>query len=414
MQSLSGEHKSYRQGIQGFSLYFAVFYAAIGILLPFLNIHFSEIGFSGVQISSLLIAGLIVQILLATQAGFWFDRSPHKRLILGTAILVWMVMMGGLPLLRQYLPILFLYAMAYSISMIIGSTAINLSYQAGIQPDGRRNNFGKMRLWGSVGFSVMALIGGWLIEHYGILVNDLIFVLLLLLLAAIVFWLLPAKSFENDESDSPALGFKQIVKLILDNRYLWMTIVALALTDTLNDGVRSFEPIFMKDLGISTATIGLVATLTALAEIPFMYFGGYILDKLGTRHLVIGVIILDLLRRFVVWVFPVPGVVMFASILTGVSFPLRLLVTIHLINLFIPRRFTTTANGFVSVALYGLGYIFSIAVCGVIYDYIGPRQNYLFWSILAIISLIMALAAGTPRIETADNTKIQVQTDASR
>lgn len=413
MQSLSREHKSYRQGIYGFSLYFALFYAAIGVLLPFLNIHFRAIGFSGVQISSLLIAGLIVQILLATQAGFWFDRSAQKRLILSLAILIWMVIMGALPLLRQYLPILFLYTLAYTISMIIGSTAINLSYQAGIHPNGGRNRFGKMRLWGSVGFSVMAFLGGLLIERYGILVNDLIFVLLLLALAAIVFWLLPARSFENDESDSPAMGFKQILRLILNNRYLWMTIVALALTDTLNDGVRSFEPIFMKDLGVSTATVGLVSTLIALVEIPFMYFGGHILEKLGTRRLVIAVIVLDLIRRFVVWLFPVPLVVMFTAVLTGISFPLRLLVTIHLINLFIPRRFTTTANGFVSVALYGLGYIFSNAICGVIYDYIGPRQNYLFWSALAVISLLMALTAGKPRIDERSESVAHVESNVA-
>jgi len=409
MQLLSTEHTTYRKGILGFSLYFALFYAAIGVLLPFLNIHFREIGFSGVQISSLLIAGLILQILLATQAGLWFDHSTKKRLILGLAILVWMLIMGGLPLLRLYLPILFLYALAYTISMIISSTAINLSYQAGINPNGGRNHFGKMRLWGSVGFSVLALLGGWLIEHYGILVNDLIFILLLLALAATVFWLLPERSFVNDESDSPGMGFRQIIKLILNNRYLWMTIVALALTDTLNDGIRSFDPIFMKDLGVSTATIGLVSTLTALAEIPFMYFGGHILEKLGTRHLVIGVIVLDLLRRFIVWLFPVPTLVMLSSILNGISYPLRLLVTIHLINLFIPKRFTTTTNGFISVALYSLGYIFSIAICGVIYDYIGARYNYLFWSVLALVSLLMAIAAGKPKATAKPEPIISVE-----
>lgn len=414
MQLLSTEHTTYRKGLLGFSLFFALFYAAIGVLLPFLNLHFRSIGFSGVQISSLLVAGLVVQILLATQAGYWFDRSTHKRLILGSAILVAAGTMAGLPLLKRYLPILALYVTTYTLGMISGATAVNLSYHAGVHPDGGRNQFGKMRLWGSVGFSVMALLGGWLVETRSILVNDAIYVILELGLAAIVFWVLPEKSFLNDEPDAPASGFGQVLKLIFSNRYLWMTILALAMTDTLNDGVRSFEAIFMKDLGVSTATIGAVATLTALSEIPFMYFGGNILEKLGTRRLVIGVIAFDLLRRFLVWVFPVPGMVMAGAVLSAASFPLRLLVTIHLINLFIPKRFTTTANGFISVALYGLGYILTNAACGVIYDYIGPRQNYLFWSILAIISLIIALAAGSPRVDTAKNPPIQLESDEAR
>ena len=414
MQPLSGEHKTYRKGILGFSLFFALFYGGIGVILPFLNLHFRSIGFSGVQISSLLVAGLIVQILLASQAGFFFDRSSRKRLILGITILIAAGTLAGLPLLKHYLPILALYVITYTLGMISGATAVNLSYHAGVHPDGGRNRFGNMRLWGSLGFSVMALLGGWLVEHRGILVNDAIYLILELILAAIVFWVLPEKSFQNDESEVPATGFLQVLKLIFSNRYFWVTIVALAMTDTMNDGVRSFETIFMKDLGVSTTIIGVVVTLTAFGEIPFMYWGSSILERLGTRRLVIGVIAFDLVRRFMVWVFPVPGLVMLGSVLNAASFSLRLLVTIHLINQFIPKRFTTTANGFISVALYGIGYIFSNAICGVIYDYIGARQNYLFWSILALASLIMAIAAGSPRVEKTQAATIRVETDAAR
>ena len=414
MQPLSAEHTTYRKGILGFSLYFALFYGAIGVLLPFLNLHFRSIGFSGIQISSLLVGGLVVQILLATQVGYWFDRSPHKRLLLGSALLASTAVMAVLPILRQFFPILLLYVFTYTIGMISSATAVNLSYHAGAHPDGGRNRFGKMRLWGSVGFSLMALLGGWLVEHRGIMANDAIFVVLNLALVAIIFLVLPTKSFQTEESNVPSTGFLQVLKLIFSNRYFWMTIVALAMTDTMNDGIRSFEAIFMKDLGVSTATIGLVVTLTALGEIPFMYWGSSILEKLGTRRLVIGVIAFDLARRLIIWIFPVPGIVMAGAILNAASFPMRLLVTIHLINLFIPKRFTTTANGFVSVALYGLGYILSNAISGVIYDYVSARHNYLFASILAIVSLLMALNAGSPRIGVDENAKIQVETDAIR
>lgn len=411
MRSMNTEHIVYRKGILGFSLYFVLFYGAMGVILPFLNLHFRNIGFSGVQISSLLVVGLVFQILLATQVGYWFDRSRNKRLILGVAILVAAVAMACLPLLRKYWPILFFYTLTYTVGMISSATAVNLSYHAGVHPDGGNNRFGTMRLWGSLGYSVMALAGGYLVEKQGILINDAIYVLLNAALAIVIFYLLPAKSFQSDEPDKPATGFGQVVKLIFSNRYLWMTILALAMTDTMNDGVRSFEAIFMKDLGVSTTIIGVVVTIMGIAEIPFMYWGSSILAKLGTQRLVIGVIAFDLLRRFLVWVFPVPGIVMLSSILNAASFPLRLVITIHLINLFIPKQFTTTANSFVSVALYGLGYIFSNAMCGLIYDLLGPRQNYLFATVLAIFSLTMAIAAGSPRHEPKPDAFIRVETD---
>ncbi|MEA4811450.1 MAG: MFS transporter [Anaerolineaceae bacterium] len=399
MQTPNTALKTYKQGVLAFSLFFALFYGAIGIILPFLNIHFRQIGFSGVQISSLLVLGLIIQISMVSQLGFWFDNSPRKRIILTFAVLALALTMAFLPIARHYLPILILYVMNYTIGMITGSVAVNLSYQAGTHPSGGTNRFGSMRLWGSVGFSVMALLGGILMEKKGILLNDFIYILLQLSLAAVIFWVIPQQSFAHegaaDSPDSPS-GFKQVIKMVFNNRYLWMTVLALAMTDTLNDGIRAFEPVFMKELGISTAVIGLVSTLGALVEIPVLFWGGRILEKLGTNKLVIAVIAFDLIRRFFVWLLPMPGVVMAASILNAVSFPVRLLVTIYLVNTFIPKRFTTTANGFISVALYGLGYIFSNAVCGLIYDYFGPRQNYLFWSALAFLALLLAVTAGKP------------------
>jgi MFS family permease len=79
--------------------------------------------------------------------------------------------------------------------------------------------------------------------------------------------------------------------------------------------------------------------------------------------------------------------------MTAISFTLRLITTVHLINLRIPKQYTTTALTFVFNTLNGIMYILSNAISGVIYDAFGARQIYLVSAALCVIALGCALAA---------------------
>jgi len=170
-------------------------------------------------------------------------------------------------------------------------------------------------------------------------------------------------------------------------------VVALALTDPLFDGVRSFEPIFMEELGLPVSVIGLAATLSALLEVPMMLGADRLIERLEVKNLVIAILSFDLTRRLLVWIFPSGWVVFALNIMTAISFTLRLITTVHLINLRIPKQYTTTAFTFVFNTMNGIMYILSNAISGVIYDAFGARQIYLVSATLCVIALGCALAA---------------------
>ncbi len=393
---MPADERALRKNILLFSLFFLLFFAGIGLIMPFLSLQFKAVGYNGVQISLLNMLSALAVILTAPQYGLIFDRSKDKRLILLISLTIATVTLFLIPYLRAFGAMLVIY----TINRVIVSSSItaseNLSYQVSADKNGEEKaGFGSLRMWGSLGFALTALLGGMIFQNFGLLRNSRIF-LALMVATFVVLLLMPESIFRerrSTESGETALSTRGVIKLIAKDQYLLLTVVALALTDPLFDGVRSFEPIFMEELGLPVSVIGLAATLSALLEMPMMLGADRLIERIGVQNLVIAILSFDLTRRLLVWIFPSGWVVFALNIMTAISFTLRLITTVHLINLRIPKQYTTTALTFVFNTLNGIMYILSNAISGVIYDAFGARQIYLVSATLCVIALGCALAA---------------------
>lgn len=403
---MPADQRLLRKNILLFSLYFLVMFAAMGVIQPFLTLHFKAIGFSGVQIGSLIVVSSLVLIFSAPQYGLLFDTSRHKKRTLLISAVILTIALFFIPFLRAYGLVLFFYTIFRVVNSSSVSAIENLSYQVSASASRQQKPaFGSLRLWGSIGFGVTAMIGGKIYEQSGIMLDNWLF-LGLMAASILILLIMPESLFRNHQPEQPEtnrLGMGGILKLIFSNRFLMLTVIALAITDTLNDGIRSFEPIYMQELQLTEGTIGLAATLSALFEVPFMFWSDRLIEKFGIRKIVLFIFVFDLVRRLAVWFFPVGWVVFSMSVATCVSFTLRLVSTIYLVNLCIPQHYTTTAITFISVTLNGASHILSNAISGVVYDVYGGRELYLMSAILCLVSLGFALAAGQPK------TKIDIE-----
>jgi PPP family 3-phenylpropionic acid transporter len=382
-----------QRGGANFSLFFVLIFGAISVLQPYLNLHYQSIGFTGVQIGLVATISALLVIVLAPQYGNIYDQSPHKRLFLILSTLVAFICLAFVPFVSIFLAVVIFFSIYRVITTSNISATHNLAFHAGASVKGK-NNFGGTRLWGSIGFSVFVLLGGWIFENYGIRYNAVIYGLLCL---SVVFVLLrlPSNIFTQEPiKDKAELNLRGVLKLVISDRYLWFMVLALALTDPVMDGVRSFEPVYMKQLGLSESIIGISAMLSALLEIPLMLSVDRLLTKHGYRKVILFIFAFDLLRRMLVWIFPSGATVFAMTVLNCVSFPLRLITMVSLVNRRIPKRYSTTALSFISVTLTGLGYMLSNALAGVIYDQFGGQQVFLMGAVLCVGSLVLALAAG--------------------
>lgn len=384
-----------------FKLYFFLIFGALGTLINYAPLYFKQINFSGTQISTILVLGSVALILVAPKYGLIFDTAKNKRNVLLVSIFIMAGSLGTVGYIKSFLPILILWVIYRMVNGPLYSISENLSY--GVMKT-QNNSFGVVRLWGSIGFAVATLIGGWTYQLYGLKANNLLF-FSLMGLSALVLLRMPASVFEIEKDPGEReFSLREVFKLIVDNRFLLLMALALAVSDPVQDGVRSFENIYLENLGVQAGMIGLANMLSALTEVPFMSYADRVIHKFGIRRIIIFVFIFDILRRLSVWFFPTAGVVFATSIMNSISFTFRLVCSITLVNLCLPKQVTSAANAFVGVTLFSLGYVISNALGGLIYDSWGNRPIYLMGAAFSLISLILALCAGELQVKPTSST----------
>lgn len=378
-----------------YSLYIFFIFAALGTLINFLPLYYDEIGFSGVQISTINVLGSAALILVAPQIGLVADRAKSKHLVLLAGVLIFAFSLGSIPLLKSFIPILLLWIIYRTISGPLYSTSENISYSVAAKTSEKGNSsFGSIRLWGSIGYALAVLLAGWIYQKYGIKANTVFFIVMIAI--SISTLLLTSKSVLDleEEKHEEKLSLNAILKLIVSHRYLFFMALALALSDPTQDGIRSFEPIYMSNLGLEAGMIGLANMLSAIGEVPFMIYADRIIRKFGIRNMILFVFVFDILRRLAVWFFPTAEMVFATSVITSFSFTFRLVSSVTLVNLTLPKNVTSTANAFIGVTMFSLGFMISNAIGGLIYDSLGNRYIYLMGAGFSLVSLILALYAG--------------------
>ena len=390
-------------------LYFLFIFGALGTLMAYMSLHYDEIGFNGIQISTIMVLGSLATILTAARYGLVFDRANDKRRVLIASLLIMALSLSSIVWIKAFVPVLLLWVIYRTLQGPFYSTSENLSFSvASKSTDRQTSNFGSIRLWGSIGYAVITLLAGWIYQKYGIAYNMLLFLLLVGLSIAVLMFM-PDSIFEMaEEKDQKSLSLPAVLKLVVSNRFLWMMAMALAISDTTQDGIRAFEPIYMHSLGLEAGLIGLANSLSALTEVPFMMNADRIIRKIGIRRIILAVFVFDLSRRLLVWFFPSAGMVFATSVITSASFTFRLVCTITLVNLSLPKQVTSTANAFIGVTMFGMGYIISNALSGFVYDRFGNREVYLVGAGLCAVSLLLGLSAGKlePKLEPIDLTKL--------
>jgi MFS family permease len=398
-----------RRQIILFSLFFLFYFGGVGLIQPFITLHFHKIGMTGLQIGGITtISGLLV-LVAAPLLGGIYDRIPHKRTFFQVVMTISGVFLFLVGQSQYFWIVLALYTLYRFGGASTIPTAENLAYSVAKGGGSKRHSFGYMRLWGSIGFSISALAGGWIVEKVDIQINFLLFLILLILGVGLISFV-PTKTFKYTEKTTvdKETSKPSVLRIILKDKYLWLMVTALAITYPVANGIRNFEPIYMDQLNVSESMIGLAATLSALGEVPFMLWADQWISRVGITRILLFVFFIDLLRRLFVWFFPFGWMVVIMHVATSVSFSLRLITTVSMVNQRVPREFTTTALALITMTLFGISNMASNAISGLIFDNYGGRELYLLSAAGCLLSLGLAIWAASVEKKNQNNNQVNV------
>ena len=365
------------------SFYF-LFYAAAASLIPFLAIYYEQLGFSGRQIGFLAAVPPLVMLISPPLWGAAADATKRHKSLLLVAIsgaMVVVFIFSRTFLFAWIIPVVIMYAFfAGPIMPLVDASTMEWLGE-------RRNSYGRIRLWGAIGWGVSAPVIGWLIEMSGIRWAFYGY-LLLMITGWIVAWFLPIRETTARQP------FWHGVGLIARNKQ-WLLFLAVIFIDGMCMSIISnFLFLYMNDLEISKTLMGLSLTFATLSELPILFYSDRLLGRWGARGLIIIALSAYAVRALAYTVISEPWLFLVVQLLHGLTFSAMWVAGVSYADSMAPEGLKATAQGLFSGVLLGLGGIAGGLIGGILFDAFGAVTMFRSAAAVALVGMVLfALAS---------------------
>lgn len=262
-------------GTGGVRALFFAYFSFVGIFSPYLSLWFDSRGLSIGQIAVLMSLPQMLRIVAPPFWGWLADRFGHRiALLRGSAlaslgVLLLFPFADGAPTLAVLMLVLFFLTAA---QMPIGETiALDLAR-------GDAGRYGRMRMWGSVGFIVTVLGAGPLLDRFGLAALPWLMAGAMALLVGVTLRL-PEQPLQRATRRGASLGQRlrePAVLAFLASAFLMVFAHA---------ALYSFFSLFLERHGYSTTAIGGIWAIGVLAEIALFMLQRHLFDRLSAMRL---------------------------------------------------------------------------------------------------------------------------------
>jgi PPP family 3-phenylpropionic acid transporter len=371
------------------ALYFAYF-AFVGIVSPYLSLWLDARGLSIAEIAVLMALPQALRIVAPPFWGWLADRGGRRVALLRAASIAALAVLLAFPLASRTVEygaaMLALYFLTAAVMPIGEAIALDLS-------GGDAGRYGRLRLWGSVGFVVTVLAGGPLLDAFGIGALPWLMVATMALLAAVTLRL----------PDRPAPRAARAAMPVRD-RLREPAVVAFLASAFLmvfaHAALYSFFSLFLERNGYGTTAIGAIWGIGVAAEIALFTMQRRLFDRLSAMRLLAFSFLVSALRFAMVaasggalWV------LLWAQLMHAVTFGLHHSASMAVLHRwFEPSQQARAQAAFIVVA-YGLGGSIGGVAAGWLWEHVSPSAAFAGASVAGFAGWVTVVLAA--RLEPA-------------
>ncbi|GEM_PF-809181 len=357
--------------------YYFIFFGAVAAFGPYRVLFYQELEFTGTQIGLLVgIAPLITVFSLPIVTGF-ADRTNRHKSMMNLSFVMMIVSVMAYPLLDSFVPLLVLAVVLtifFSASIPLAASAI--MYMLAEEKD----LYGRMRLGGTIGFSIVSTIIGALVESNGLRIAFWAGGILLF------FTFLASKKMEHGEkaSKDPDKKKKGRPLEVLKNPHFLLFLLLGFCGGISFSTISTYLFPYMKELGAGESIMGLALTVGTIVEIPVLFFVSSFIKKFNTYAIVVFSIVMTGVRFFLLAIVNDPTLVLLVQLLNGFNHPLLTVAGAIYADEQAPQGYRATAQGIFNVAVSGVGAAIGGFAGGLLFDSVGPKQMYLMLGIFVM------------------------------
>lgn len=362
-----------------FALFFFAYYAYVGIFSPYASLYFSANRMSAAEIAILMSLMSAVRIPGPNLWGWLADTTGRRAAVLRASAVVsalammWMFVGVGF---TQFFLIMLLLNLGTSAQAPIAEALMLVEMR------GDFTHYGRLRLWGSIGFILAVSIGGPTLDRLGI--SSLPYlswgVLLMVLLAS--FGIREQTSASHDEQKVSALS--QLRKPEVQAFFVstFMTVAAHA-------SLYVFYSLYLEQSGHSKMFIGAMWSIGVLVEIVFFYFQSHVFKRVGVRRLMLFSLALAVIRFAMIgWLGDILLCLMLAQVMHSITFAAHQSSAVMTMQKWFSGALQARGQAlFISIS-YGMGATLGGLVFGEVWPLGGPRAVFGAASAMAALGLL--------------------------
>ena len=361
------------------SAWYFWYFAFIGAFLPYFALYLQSIGLSAGRIAILMSLGQFMR-LLAPLLWSWLADSGGRRVRIVVASATASLASFSVVFLTQDF-----------VGLLIGMAILHFFWSASLplvealtlgHLAAAPERYGRIRLWGSVGFIVTVMGVGLLLDAAPISSQLWVSWVLLLgtLASALTLTEVPARAGQAAGS----------ILVVLRQRKVVFLLGAGLLMSAAHGALYVFYSIHLVAQGYGKTLVGLLWTLGVVAEIFVFLFMPRISRRVSLRQILLACFALAVLRFLLIgWTVEFIGLLVFAQALHGASFGAHHAATMAALNRWFVASQQARAQALYGSVAYGAGGLGGALLAGALWESAGSAITFSAASLLALLGLAM-------------------------
>ncbi|WP_223270251.1 MFS transporter [Colwellia sp. C1TZA3] len=360
------------------------YFGLLGLIVPFLAVFLDARGFTSLEIGEILAVITATKIVAPSLWAQLADKSGQQLTIVKVGSLLSLLCFSLIIWTFSYWPLMFSLAM---FSLFITSILPQIEVMTLNSIRKSAKIYARIRLWGSIGFVIVAMLSGELIERYS--AEAFSYIGIVILVGLFISTLLNKQPRIAKKTSINSVSIKAKV---FNRNFLLFFFAGLMLQMSFGP-YYVFFALYLKNLAYSGFLIGIFIAIGVVAEIGVFVFAAIFFKSFSLKTLISMSILLTALRWFVVGHFANSDMALaFSQLIHALSFGLYHSASISFIQQHFNANQQSRGQAIYIGGVYGVGGAIGAYVAGLLWqEGIGAVITFDFAAITALIGGILAL-----------------------
>ncbi len=365
-----------------FALFYFAYYGYVGVFSPYASLYFAGRGVSAVQIGVLMSLLQVMRIFGPNLWGWVADHTGQRVRVLRVTSLAAALAFCGMFSGQTFWAFFVVMVIVNLFTSAQGplSEALMLSAMRG-----DLTHYGRLRLWGSVGFIVAVMTAGQLLDWYGVDWMPAIALALLLMVSAVTLRMreVPVVAHAHETP---------LVRQLLRRRAIIAFFSSTFLMVAAHASLYVYYSLYLAQIGYSKTVIGLMWSLGVVAEIVFFFYQAPLFRRFGVKNLMIASLAIGVMR-FLMIGFGAQSLVLLliAQVLHAATFGVHHSASVATLQRWFSGALQARGQAlFISIS-YGLGGSLGGLLLSACWDTFGAQLVYLIAAAMSLAGLAAAL-----------------------